>query len=504
MVSARLQQISFALVTYLLFSLSCFVFIRVTHYIPTLWQLCIYTVISLMVGGLILYLLTDESQREQKVQKEAVIFEQQHDSITTLPNRRYFIEYLTQRLKNDNLHPFALITIGIDRFPQINHALGHLIGDRLLNHVGHRLYQAFSHAELFARFASNVFIASLPNITPDNFHEEAERIIELFEKPVSVYTLNIDLDILMGFSFYPSDGIDADSLIQKADLALFNAKNSANRYSVYLPEKDPFHVNQISLMSELREGLSQNQFAVFYQPKVNLMTGKATQVEALIRWQHPVKGFMSPEKFIPLAEETGHIKKLTFWLIEKAIAQCQQWHQQQIPLGISLNLSVKDLLNKKLPNHVKQLIKEYGIDPNKITFEITESAFMHEPALVASVIHKLKTLGVNFSLDDFGSGFSSLKYLMQLAVNELKIDKSFIQEITQSERVARIVESTIQLAHSINMTVVAEGLIDQKTLNILKNFDCDLGQGFLFCEPLPLPDFTQWLQTSSWGIKYGN
>lgn len=463
--------------------------------------IALFATLLLIIGSLAIF---NQMLKTLQTNEQSLIFQSKHDPITNLPNRIYFFEYLTKRLSSvhKNPKPMALMTIGIDRFPQINQALGYQIGDRLLNHVAERLKTSISQAEFIGRLASNVFIILLPDITPDNYRKEAEAIFDIFSTPFSVYTVQIDLDILIGLSFFPQDGIEATQLIQRADLALYAARYSTERCEVYKKSKDPHHQNKLSLMSELREGLTQNEFYVFYQPKVHLIKGQVEQVEALIRWEHPIKGFLSPDQFIPLAEETGHIKKLTLWLLEQSIMQCSQWHKENIPLGISINLSVKDLLNKKLPSFVASLIKEHAVTPSWITLEITESAFMREPDLAIAATLKLKQLGVNLSIDDFGTGYSSLSYLKKLPVNELKIDKSFTQDIILSERVAQIVKSTIRLGQGIDMTIVAEGLQDENTLKMLKHFGCDLGQGYLFSQPLPLKEFTEWLKTSMWGIPH--
>ncbi|MBS0286639.1 MAG: bifunctional diguanylate cyclase/phosphodiesterase [Proteobacteria bacterium] len=422
-----------------------------------------------------------------------------YDAVTELPNRINFFNALTQHLLKYPTMPFAIIAIGIDRFPQINQALGYQIGDRLLNHVAQRLKANLNEASMIGRLASNVFIVLAPEVTNQNFKKYYEKIMEIFSQPFSVYTVNIDLDVLIGFSFYPTDGNAAAPLIQKADLALYAARHSVDRFECYQENKDPHHRNKISLMSELREGLTQNEFQIFYQPKVNLNKGHITQVEALIRWFHPTRGEMSPDSFIPLAEETGHLKNLTLWLLENGIKQCRLWEEQKLSLGVSINLSVKDLLNKKLPIYIGSLIKEHKLDPTLLTLEITESAFMREPHVAIDATRKLIQLGVNLSIDDFGTGYSSLSYLKKLPVNELKLDKSFTQDIVHTERVAQIVQSTIRMAHTLGMTVVAEGVSDEKTVNLLKHFSCDLGQGYYFSQPLSIKDFEAWLATSPWG-----
>jgi len=441
-------------------------------------------------------MIDDLSQRQSEL-----ITQSRHDPNTKLPNRLYFLEYVAQRLSHcDPQSQFAIVTISIGRFTQINHTLGHPIGQRLLHHVGARLSNSLRKVEMVGHLNSSVFVALFPNISPSNYTEIANKIMSLFEAPFSVYTVSIDLDALLGFSFYPQDGVDADILIQKADVALYAAKNTSERYAVYSAEKDPHHFTKLSLMSELREGLHQNEFQVYYQPKIDLKTDKISQVEALIRWIHPVKGFMTPALFIPMAEETGHIKRLTIWTVEQGIIQCAKWHKENIPLSVSLNLSVKDLLNRELYDCLTQITKDNHVDPKWITLEITESAFMHEPESAMAAFRKLRGFGFQFSIDDFGTGFSSLSYLKQMQVNELKVDQSFIKDITQHERVANLVKSAIELGHSLDMEVVAEGVEDIATYELLKEFNCDIGQGYLFSKPLSVKDLDEWMKSSEWGI----
>lgn len=491
----------FILIFLLTISLLCAILFFSLHHMLSIYHIFAYVLITVLSGGGMMYYLFHKMMEEIEAREKILLFQSRNDPVTNLPNRISFFEHLTKKLQDsESLAPMAIVTIVVDRFPQINHALGHRIGDRLLHHVAQRLIETLNNAQVLARLSSNVFIALLPNITPNNFLTEAERILALFESPFSVFTVAIDLDVLLGFSFFPNDGIEADTLVQKADVALYGARFSPLRYSVYSSEKDPHHFNKISLMSELREGLTQDEFEVYYQPKVNLDSGNIVQVEALVRWKHPIRGFMTPDQFIPMAEETGNIKKLTFWLIEKSIAQCSLWHKEGVTLDVAINLSVKDLLNEKLPNYINDLLKKYTVDPSWITFEITESAFMNDPENAMIAVKKIKELNVHFSLDDFGTGFSSLKYLKQLPIDELKIDKLFIEEITQSARVAQIVRSTIGLGHSINVKIVAEGLCKKEAYDMLKGFGCDLGQGYLFSKPLPLQELHEWLNTSSWGL----
>lgn len=253
-------------------------------------------------------------------------------------------------------------------------------------------------------------------------------------------------------------------------------------------------------MSELKEGLQHDEFLVYYQPKVDLKTDRIIQVEALVRWMHPYKGFMSPNLFIPLAEETGHIKKITAWLLNQTFAQCALWEKANIPLQISVNLSVKDLLNRSLLKYINGLLEVHRINPNNILFEITESAFMQDPENSLDAIKKLRTLGFSFTIDDFGTGYSSMSYLKNLPVDELKIDQTFIKDIAHNTKDAQIVQTTIELGHGLGLAVVAEGIEDEAAYELLKSFDCDIGQGYFMSKPVALNELEEWLKTSRWGL----
>lgn len=452
-----------------------------------------------VVGKLSLLLnnmVTKMSHREREL-----IHKTRYDTVTELPNKAFLIDQLNRLLNDPNCVPFATILVSIDRFSHINHALGHRVADRLLHHVGARIVSAFQDANFIGNLSGNSFVIIMTDTTVTDAEALADRIHDLFESPFSVYTVTIDLNAYVGFSFFPEDGDESDILIQRADVALYLAMYSADHYAIYEPQHDPHQFNKLSLMSELKEGLQNNELVVYYQPKIDLKTEKTIGVEALVRWVHPHKGFMSPALFIPLAEETGHIKKITAWLLKKTFEQSAAWQKKNIPLKISVNLSVKDILNKHLFNTISNLLQTYQINPQNIVFEITESAFIKDPNNAYDAIMRLKALGFTFAIDDFGTGYSSMSYLKQLPVNELKIDKTFIEEIIANDRDTQIVQSAIKLGHSLGLTVVAEGIEDEDTYELLHSLDCDIAQGFFMCKPLPIDEFENWLKTSQWGLR---
>jgi len=437
-----------------------------------------------------------------ELREKELLHKTRFDTITELPNKAYFLESLEHLVQDQQTQNIMITLVNIDRFPQINHALGHRVADRLLHHVGARISSIFSDAKLVGKMSGNSFGVLFLDRTPADAEEIANQLLALFENPFSVYTVTIDLSCHIGFSFYPEDGDDADTLIQKSDVAVFEARHKADHYAIYNIHSDPHQFNKLSLMSELREGLQHDEFEVYYQPKIDLNTEHVSQVEALVRWNHPYKGFMPPNLFIPMAEETGHIKKLTFWILNKAFAQSAAWQSKNITLKISINLSVKDLLNKFLLGYVTSLIEQYNISPENIIFEITESAFMQDPDNALEAIKNLRTLGFHFSIDDFGTGYSSMSYLKILPVSELKIDMAFIREIATNNRDAQIVKSTIELGHGLGLNVVAEGVEDEASVKLLQSFGCNMGQGYYFSKPLPTKELEEWLMNSKWGISF--
>lgn len=449
-----------------------------------------------------LSLLLNNMVYKIELREKELLHKARFDTITELPNKGYLLESIDNLIQDDQTKNMMLTLVNIDRFPQINHALGHRVADRLLHHVGARISSIFSDAKLIGKMSGNAFAIVFSDRTTADAEDIANQLLTLFENPFSVYTVTIDLSGHIGFSFYPEDGEDADTLIQKSDVAVFEARHKADHYAIYNVHSDPHQFNKLSLMSELREGLQQDEFEVYYQPKIDLNSEHVSQVEALIRWHHPYKGFMPPNLFIPMAEETGHIKKLTFWVLNKVFAQSATWQSKNISLKISINFSVKDLLNKSLLSYVASLIEKYKVSPENIIFEITESAFMQDPDNALEAIKNLRTLGFHFSIDDFGTGYSSLSYLKILPVSELKIDMAFIREIATNNRDAQIVKSTIELGHGLDLTIVAEGVEDEASVKILKSFGCDMGQGYYFAKPLPIKELEEWLMNSKWGISF--
>lgn len=429
------------------------------------------------------------ARREERIQ-----FQMNHDAVTKLPNRYLFEQHLQACLaKSDPEHDSGLILlISIERFYEINHCLGHCVGDQLIHAIGLRLSNRL-RADMVARFTSSTFIVHFHQNTLDDSKHLVEQLLNLFHEPFSIFGSSIDIHVQIGISSYPNHGQTPAQLMQHADVALFRAKKLPHQYAIYTSSFDPTSVNQLSLMSELRKGLDSNEFELFYQPIVNLSTNTIDQVEALIRWHHPRNGLMNPSQFIPLAEETGHIKYLSLWVIQTAISQLENWQPKNIPIKIAINLSMQDFLHRPLLELMVGLLTEKQVPGDQLIIEMTEGTMMRDPDYMLEKIKWLNAYHIKLAIDDFGTGYSSLNYLKQLPVSELKIDRTFIRELATSQSDEKIVRSIIELGHNLNLKVVAEGVENSAVLQSLKGLKCDLAQGFHVARPMNSTEFEKWL-----------
>ncbi|MEQ1528441.1 MAG: GGDEF domain-containing phosphodiesterase, partial [Methylococcales bacterium] len=302
----------------------------------------------------------------------------------------------------------------------------------------------------------------------------------------------------VGIVLYPTHGEDVDTLTQRAGVALHIAQKSNKGYAIYDPSFDVHSPHRLTLMSELRLAIERDELDLFYQAKVALQTGKLYGAEALVRWHHPEHGIISPDDFIPMAERTRMIKQLTYWVLKRAFSDCATWHQQGLEIKVSVNLSAKDLHDPELPDHIAHIAAEVGIKPEWIILEITEGSIMTEPENALSIINILHNMGYQFSIDDFGTGYSSLAYLKKMPLTELKIDKSFVMDMITSDNDVVIVKAIINLAHNLGLHVTAEGVENQTIMEWLKDYGCDVAQGYHFNKPLSANDFHQWMQMAEW------
>ncbi|OIQ87086.1 cyclic di-GMP phosphodiesterase Gmr [mine drainage metagenome] len=408
------------------------------------------------------------------------------DALTGLPNRTSFLETF-ERLPAERAG--AVVVLDIDRFALINNALGHDIGDRLLGEIGRRLMKMDGRQMLVARLWGNEFAFLLEGADRMEAIGFVDTILALLRNPISLDGQRLDVSGTLGIAFYADEAAEGAAVLRKATLAMRSAKKRRVSYA-FGDEVDhqPAH-EHLTLIGEMREALSRNEFVVYYQPKLNLALNRVTGAEALLRWQHPQKGLIPPSRFIPFAEQTGFIREITPWLLELVIRHAAEWHRDGLQVVPSVNLSTYDLLNPDLVAYIRRLLEKYELPADCLCLEITESALMEEPELALMHLNELSGLGVKLSIDDYGSGQASLAYLKMLPVNELKIDRVFVSDVAKTPKNAAIVRSTIILCHELALSVVAEGAETAEEFAWLKENNSDMVQGYVVAKPMPLDAF---------------
>lgn len=440
--------------------------------------------------------LTQHRQAE-----EQIAFLAHHDLLTGLPNRHLFREKIAQAIARAyrNHRKIGVLLLDLDRFKHVNESLGHKQGDQLLKMVAERLQTCVRDGDMIARQGGDEFILLVPDI---NGHEDlsriANRLIGALQAPFLLGHHEVYVTPSIGASIFPDDGTDYELLLKHADIAMYQAKtHGRNRFQVFLPSMAPNTPERISLEADLHKALSNSEFLLYYQPQIAVHSGRVIGVEALLRWQHPQRGLILPGDFIPLAEETGLIVPIGEWVVRTACQQCQQWARQGFTgLRVAVNLSLRQFQQPDLISGISNVLYETGIAPHVLELEITESMAVEEADHMASTLHKIKALGVQLALDDFGTGYSSLNYLKQLPIDTVKIDRSFIRTLESDARGAAITRGIIHIAHSLNITVIAEGVDTPQQLDFLRQHRCDALQGFLISRPIPPEALTELLQRS--------
>lgn len=420
------------------------------------------------------------------------------DVLTGLPNRALFKDRLEQAVEvAQSMHGcLAVLSMDVDRFKDVNDTLGHQTGDLLLQDIARRLRNAVmgkADMDMVARLGGDEFAILLPGAAAGAAQRVAKRILETFAQPASIDTYAVDAGMSIGIALYPDHADNARDLVRNADIAMYSAKRGGSGFTFYDPRHDQSTPERLSLLSELRQAIEQDHLAVFYQPKLDLHSGKGLYVEALVRWRHPQRGFVTPEHFIPFAEQTGYIKKITAWMLNVAFRQCATWRLAGLPMEVSINISARDLHNPDFTRDVVRLLESHAVDPRWICLEITESAVMEDPLHALDTLERLHAMGFKLSIDDFGTGYSSLAYLKKLPVDELKIDKSFVKGLVVDSDDAAIVRSTIDLAHNMGLTVSAEGVEEAAILEKLRSLGCDTAQGYFISRPLAAAELDVWM-----------
>lgn len=423
----------------------------------------------------------------------------QHDGLTDLPNRILLGDRLKQAitLACRRKRKLALLFLDMDRFKHINDSLGHTIGDRLLQSIAHRLRACVRSSDTVSRQGGDEFVILLSDISyPEDAAISAEKILTALSTPHSIDQHDLHVTASIGLATYPDDGEDADTLLQHADLAMYHAKeNGRNNAQFYKSEMNARAVERHSLEDGLRKALERKEFELHYQPTINLATGAMIGVEALIRWRHPQRGLVPPAQFIPVAEECGLIVEIGRWVLREACRQARAWQDAGLPsIRVAINISAVELRTKDFVAGVRAILTETGLDPRRLEFELTETFLMEASGSTTAVLQALKDMGLQIALDDFGTGYSSLSFLRRFPIDTVKIDRSFVRDMTTDSDDACIVRAVIGMGESLHLHVVAEGVETRDQLAFLKRHGCPAGQGLQFGRPVVAAEFAQMLR----------
>ncbi|MCA0144640.1 bifunctional diguanylate cyclase/phosphodiesterase [Blastococcus sp. LR1] len=434
--------------------------------------------------------VTERMELQQQLTHQAT-----HDELTSLPNRAAALahgaELLAVRRGNAQV---AVILLDLDRFKEVNDTLGHGYGDRLLAQIGPRLHPLVRDVDLVARLGGDEFLLVLPEMSPTGARAVAGRIRTALGEPFLVDGLVLDVDASLGVAVSDDGPTDVDALLRRADIAMYTAKERQSGVEVYDPTADGHDRGRLVLLTEFRRALAEGHLVLHYQPQVSLETGCVVGVEALVRWVHADRGLLSPAEFLPAVERTGLIEPLTDRVLDLALAQARAWADEGLAVPVAVNLSARSVHLPGLPDRVLSRLAAHGVPAELLQLELTESALLTEPEAARQVLERLHAAGVRLSIDDFGTGYSSMGHLKLLPVNELKIDRSYIAEMTRSPGDAALVRSVIDLGRELGLTVVAEGVEDPATAAALADLRCDVGQGYLYTAPRPAEELTCWLR----------
>ncbi len=419
---------------------------------------------------------------------EGLEYQAFHDSLTRLPNRDgLHRDFRSLATRSGAPAKTGLVLLDIDRFREINDALGHTVGDRLLTQIGLRLLgEAGSGPAAVYRLGGDEFAILLPGVErPEGLEEEARRSLEVLARPLDVAGLSLEVRASAGVAMFPDDASDSHELLRCADIALHHAKRSPESVASYSRGLDRDTPERLSLLSELSRAIRDGGLVVHFQPQVDLASDGITGFEALVRWPHPRLGLLAPGAFVPLAEGSEMINPLTYYVVEDALTQLLRWHAYRSDLTMGINLSVRNLLDRNCAQRLEEIIRRVGVDPALVEFELTETAVMSDPDIALAMLGRITATGARLAIDDFGTGYFSLAYLRQFPVHGIKIDRSFVAEVSRSERSRAIVRSSIDLARSLGLRVVAEGIEDRSTADQLLEMGCGFGQGYYFAHPAP-------------------
>jgi len=435
---------------------------------------------------------------------EEVEYQALHDALTALPNRILFNDRVEQALKaakRDGTGVAVMLT-DLDRFKEVNDTLGHAAGDHLLREYAARIEHVLREGDTVARLGGDEFALLAPGPRdPATALFVADRIRQEMEKPFEAGTLSLQVEASIGIALYPDHGADVETLLRHADVAMYVSKRT-HMPTIYAPKQDQHSEARLAIVGELRRALDNDELVIHYQPEVEISTGKTARVEALIRWNHPERGLLEPDDFIPIAQQTGLIRPLTRLVVETALEQCRKWRDEGLELGVAINLSGRDLLDLGLVDEIDEALARWKLEPSCLELEIPEATIFGDPTRVRRVLSRLSERGVSIAIDDFGTGHSSLSSVKRLPINVIKVDRSFVSDLAQNEDDAAIVRSTIDLAHNLGLVVVAEGVESPEVVLRLAEFGCDLVQGFHMSVPTPPDELSAWLRSPKTDAKH--
>jgi diguanylate cyclase (GGDEF)-like protein len=451
------------------------------------------------LGFLIAFLsIRNATSQTDKLRHQAMF-----DELTDLPNRVLFQDRLQQAIlasQREN-RPFALLALDLNRFKEVNDTLGHQQGDALLRQVALRLTTFSRQSDTIARMGGDEFSLLLPATNALGATVFAKKIMTSMEEIFDLDGKSVEIGASIGIALFPEHGANCEILMRHADSAMYVAKRATSGFEMFDSKQTEAESLDFSLKAELRQAIEKDQLVLYFQPKISHLTRKITGVEALVRWQHPIRGLIPPDRFIPIAEQTGLIRPLTAWVLDHAIQQCAQLHHLGMPLTMAVNLSTINLKDPELPHKIIAVLEKNQLDPKWLELEITESAIMDDTMRTVQVLADLDKLGAKISIDDYGTGYSSLSYFKKLPLDDIKIDKSFVIGMSGSHDDATIVRSTIEMGHELGLRVVAEGVEDVETWNQLCKLGCDEAQGYFMSRPLPAADLLKWLCESPWAYQ---
>jgi diguanylate cyclase (GGDEF)-like protein len=450
----------------------------------------------------ILYRIVASASKRLRRQAEENDRLARYDQLTGLPNRTLFRERLVQALRDERPRGavVAVLLVDLDAFKQVNDTLGHEAGDAVLREVAGRLRAKLDPGIVLARPGSDEYAILHPRAAGEQDALAVAAVAHsALETPVTVDGVALNVEASIGIALFPDHAADADTLLQHADMALDRVRSRRGRVEVYSPEHEHLGAERLALLGEVRPAMERGDFTLYFQPQIALRTGRVTGVEALLRWRHPERGMIPPLQFISLIERTALVGPVTLHVIDLALRQSARWRGRGLELGMSVNLSVCNLHDPELPGQIESLLARHSVPAAALTLEVTESAAMADPTTAAGVLGALRELGVGVSIDDFGSGHASIAYLAKLPVGELKIDRSFVTNMTESPRDEAIVRTTIDLARHLELHVVAEGIESPDVCERLTAMGCDTGQGYLISRPAPAEELTPWLTERAGG-----